>query len=109
MILKEEKLDYIICGGGASGLLLLKALNQDAYFSDKKILLIESNPKNSNDRTWSFWEESKGSFDGLLTKKWDEALFIGPNNKHVFGLAPTNIRCSALLLFMKNTSQKKQT
>lgn len=111
MILKEEKLDYIICGGGASGLLLLKALNQDAYFSDKKILLIERNPKNSNDRTWSFWEESKGSFDGLLTKKWDEALFIGPDNKHVFGLAPYQykmLRSASFYekYFPKNTNVK---
>jgi len=107
VILKEEKLDYIICGGGASGLLLLKALNQDAYFSDKKILLIESNPKNSNDRTWSFWEESKGSFDGLLTKKWDEALFIGPNNKHVFGLAPYQYKMLRSASFYEKYFPKK--
>lgn len=88
MTVIKEKLDYIICGGGASGLLLLKALKEDSYFSEKKILLIEKNLKNSNDRTWSFWEKSGGDFDELLAAKWDQATFIGPENKQAFCLEP---------------------
>ena len=81
MSVEKEKLDYIICGGGASGLLLLQALTQDSFFSNKKILLIEREFKKSNDRTWSFWEEPNGDFDDLLYKKWNEANFVGPKNK----------------------------
>ena len=34
-----EKYDYIICGGGASGLLLSNAFIKDKFFNDKKILI----------------------------------------------------------------------
>ena len=43
--------DYIICGGGASGLLLAQQLIADPFFSDKDILLIEKEIKIQNDRT----------------------------------------------------------
>lgn len=52
--MKKQVFDYIICGGGASGLLLVNALLEDRYFDNKRILLIERETKNSNDRTWCF-------------------------------------------------------
>jgi L-2-hydroxyglutarate oxidase LhgO len=33
--------DYIICGGGASGLSIAGGLSLDQYFSNKKILIID--------------------------------------------------------------------
>lgn len=35
------KFDYIICGGGASGLSIASGLSLDQYFSNKKILIID--------------------------------------------------------------------
>jgi len=67
--MKETSFDFIICGGGASGLLLLDALRKDSFFDDYRILLLEKEIKNSNDRTWCFWETPQGPFDELLTKK----------------------------------------
>ena len=107
MNVKKEKLDYIICGGGASGLLLLNALTEDAFFSKKKILLIEKELKNSNDRTWSFWESSEGNFDDLLSKRWSEASFIGPKNKKVFTIAPYHYKMLRSASFYKKYSPKK--
>ena len=43
-------------------------------FNDKTVLLIDENPKKINDRTWCFWDE-KQSFDEIVSKKWDVALF----------------------------------
>ena len=43
-------------------------------FNDKTILLIDENPKKTNDRTWCFWDE-KQSFDEIVSKKWNVALF----------------------------------
>ena len=37
----KKSFDYIICGAGASGLLLANAMIEDKFFRDKKILLIE--------------------------------------------------------------------
>ena len=107
MNVKEEKLDYIICGGGASGLLLLQALTQDTFFSNKKILLIEKEIKNSNDRTWSFWEQSKGSFDDLIIKKWNYASFVGPDFKRNFSLTPYHYKMLRSASFYKKYSPEK--
>ena len=65
--------DYIICGAGASGLILASSMLDDKYFSNKKILLIEKENKNLNDRTWSFWEGKNGKFDDLT----DACEFFG--------------------------------
>lgn len=69
--------DYIIVGGGASGLLLADALGTDPFFKDKQILLLEKNPDKGNDRTWCFWESGPGRFDALLHRQWDHILFKG--------------------------------
>ncbi len=86
--MKETIFDFIICGGGASGLLLLKALREDSFFDHHSILLIEKEIKNTNDRTWSFWESPKGTFDSLLTKKWSRAGFTDATQKLNFDLNP---------------------
>ena len=40
-MISNNKYDYIICGGGASGLLLSNALISDSFFDNKKILIAE--------------------------------------------------------------------
>tara|TARA_B100001996_G_scaffold115024_1_gene87037 strand:+ start:1265 stop:2422 length:1158 start_codon:yes stop_codon:yes gene_type:complete len=80
--------DYIICGAGASGLILASSIINDKYFSNKKILLIEKENKNLNDRTWSFWEEKNGKFDDLVSKSWSIAQFKSPNTNLKFNLDP---------------------
>ena len=58
--MKQNYFDFIICGAGASGLLLLKAIREDSFFNEKSILIIEKEIKNVNDRTWSYWESPNG-------------------------------------------------
>ncbi len=69
--------DYIIIGAGASGLLLADALGRDDFFASKSILLLERDRKQKNDRTWCFWEEGNGAFDGILFKTWPKIHFTG--------------------------------
>ena len=99
--MKEAKFDFIICGGGAAGLLLLKAMQEDTFFSEKKILLIEKELKNSNDRTWSFWEKRQGNFDDLIFQKWDEAGFISSEKSQYFKLAPYQYKMLRSAAFYK--------
>ncbi len=80
--------DYIICGAGASGLILASSMLDDKYFSNKNILLIEKENKNLNDRTWSFWEEKNGNFDNLVSKSWSYAKFKSFNTNLEFNLDP---------------------
>lgn len=73
---KNEIYDYAIIGAGAAGLQLALALSDDAFFREKRILLLEAGEKNRNDRTWSFWEKGNGKFDDVVYRKWEQAAFI---------------------------------
>jgi len=70
------KYDYIFAGVGLASLLILQEMMQSNLLRDKNVLLLEPNDKNSNDRTWCFWEQDKGEWDDLITKKWNSALFV---------------------------------
>ena len=70
--------DYIIIGGGASGLLLADALGSDPFFRDKRIAVFEKESQKGNDRTWCFWEPGLGKFDDILFKRWSTLRFRGP-------------------------------
>lgn len=80
--------DYIIIGGGASGLLLADALGKDLAFANRKILVLESASKTKNDRTWCFWEEGQGQFEELLDKSWSSVHFGGKNLDIKTSIAP---------------------
>ena len=79
--------DYIIAGGGASGLSLAYHLNQ-AGLNDKRILLVERAPKTQNDRTWCFWEAGENTFESILYRTWDRLAFYGDGFERVFEIAP---------------------
>ncbi len=67
--------DYIILGAGLAGLMLAKSLVSDPYFQDKRILLLDKDKKNTNDRTWCFWSTSTTGWDAIISKKWKRILF----------------------------------
>lgn len=56
-------------------------------FEDKTILLIDSDAKKTNDRTWCFWDENR-LFDAVVSKKWNAALFADKNFKRELNLNP---------------------
>ena len=84
--MNNKYFDYIICGGGASGILLLKALRQDNYFEDQTILIVDKELKSGNDRTWCYWEKPVGEFDSILSQKWDRAQFSSDTHTSEFDL-----------------------
>lgn len=88
VIERKKTYDYIICGGGASGLLLAQKLATDSFFKDRKIALIEKGTKNQNDRTWCFWENSSGDFDHLLHTQWRDGYFGSAQFTSEFSLQP---------------------
>lgn len=78
---------YIFTGNGLSALLTLFEMIQSGQFSDKKILLIDSDSKNKNDRTWCFWD-SENLFDETITKKWQKAWFKNKDFTNQLNLNP---------------------
>ena len=67
--------DYIFTGGGLAGLSLIMHILEVPALSGKRILLIDQDTKQLNDRTWCFWERGSGFFDGLLYRSWSKAWF----------------------------------
>ncbi len=80
--------DYIIIGAGAAGLMLADAMAKDDFFKHKSILLLDKNAKQTNDRTWCFWEKGDGQFDNILSKKWNHIYFGGKQFSKRFAIAP---------------------
>ena len=66
--------NYIFTGAGLSALMTIYEMILSEKFTDKSILLIDENPKKTNDRTWCFWDNST-LFDQIISKKWNSALF----------------------------------
>ena len=78
--------DYIITGSGASGLMLAYRMANDSFFDNSSILIIDKEKKNSDDRTWCFWENGEGEWDELLHKSWDKILFESNTYKNTIPL-----------------------
>ncbi|MBC2838430.1 lycopene cyclase family protein [Robiginitalea sp. SC105] len=80
--------DFIIIGGGASGLLLADAMGRDPWFSGRRIVLFEKERQKGNDRTWCFWESGPGRFDELIASRWDTIRFRGPGLDQQVSILP---------------------
>ena len=80
--------DYIIAGAGCAGLSLAVHLVQSGQFSDKKILLVDRDSKQQNDRTWCFWEKEPGLFEELVYCQWEKAWFHSNGFSKLMDLAP---------------------
>lgn len=75
-----KKYDYIICGGGMSGLSMAYYLI-NSTLKNNKILIIEPEEKNKNDRTWAFWENSINPFQSIVYKTWNAVNFYNTSGE----------------------------
>ncbi len=69
-----KRYDYIIAGAGLAGLMLALEMSKSSL-KNKKVLLVDKDPKNTNDRTWCFWADEQFELDKLVYKKWDKIRF----------------------------------
>ena len=67
--------NYIFAGSGLASLMTVYRMVQSGRFEDKSILLIDTDTKQANDRTWCFWQKGKGYWDAIVHKQWDTAVF----------------------------------
>ncbi len=67
--------DYIFTGSGLAALMTVYNMVLSRKFSDKTILLIDKDVKQTSDKTWCFWDEPDSRFDSVISKKWKSALF----------------------------------
>ncbi|RED24840.1 lycopene beta-cyclase [Flavobacterium cutihirudinis] len=80
--------DYIFTGAGLASLMTVYKMVLSGKFSDKSILLLDKDSKKTNDRTWSFWEKEESTWNSIISKKWDSALFANENFKRDLELEP---------------------
>ena len=80
--------DYIITGAGLAGLSLLMRMMQHPFFDTAQILVIDAAQKNTNDRTWCFWEKESDIFEPIVIKKWNHVSFIAPSYTNELNLSP---------------------
>lgn len=80
--------DYLIAGGGAAGLSLAYHISQEPRLAGQRVLLIEPDAKDQNDRTWSFWADTDAPmlFDGIVAHEWPRLAFRSPGFEQVFEL-----------------------
>ena len=83
-----RKYDYIFAGTGLSALMTVYQMVLSKKFSDKKILLLDSDAKKTNDRTWCFWENPNGDYENLVSKKWNTAVFSNEKYSRDLDLHP---------------------
>lgn len=73
---KPSHFDYIIIGNGLAGLQLALKLASDTHFDNKTIALIDPSKKNTNDKTWSFWETQPSQWNHIIHKTWKKAAIL---------------------------------
>lgn len=73
---QSSEFDFIIAGGGLSGLSFLYEILSKSSFSDKRILIIDSERRHLNDRTWSFWERPEYNIPTIPSKQWKYGKLI---------------------------------
>lgn len=69
-----ESFDYIIAGGGCAGLSLAYHLTREGL-GNRSILIIDREVKQTNDRTWCFWNKTGGDFQELIHRQWPQLAF----------------------------------
>jgi lycopene beta-cyclase len=79
--------NYIFTGTGLAALLTVYEMILSNKIEDKTILLIDSDAKKTNDRTWCFWDDSN-RLEEIISKKWDETLFADENFRKKLDIQP---------------------
>ncbi|WP_026978963.1 lycopene cyclase family protein [Flavobacterium tegetincola] len=83
-----KKYTFIFAGAGLSSLMTVYEMIQSGLFSEQQLLLIDIDPKKTNDRTWSFWEKVSGEFDAIVTQKYESAFFKSQKYSRKLALQP---------------------
>ena len=84
--------DYLIVGGGASGLSLACHLAQEPRLADKRVLIVEPDPHKPDDRAWRYWAAGPTPFEAVEGHSWPRLVVRAPGYEQVLTLAPYRYR-----------------
>lgn len=103
--MNQSNYDYIIAGAGAAGLSLLCYLLAKEKLGKKSILLIDSDLKQTNDRTWCFWQEGQGPFESCVKSQWDKLMFHSPDFSKQVDIGPYKYKMLTSIAFYDHCFQ----
>ena len=102
----NSKFDYIIVGGGLSGLHLSYCFLNDKYFKDYSILIIDKGNPKKQDNYFSFWESGAGNWDTILKNKWDKGDFFSSKGKVEMDFSDYNYKTLSSYKFKEHVKKK---
>jgi len=102
----SSKFDFIIVGGGLSGLHLSYCFLNDIYFKDYSFLIIDKEKSNKEDNFFSFWEAGNGKWDKILKQRWNKADFYSSNEKVVMDFSEYNYKTLSSSKFEEYVKRK---
>jgi lycopene beta-cyclase len=82
-----ELYDFIIAGGGASGLSLAFHLARSPL-RGSSILIVDRAPQGHEHRTWCFWTDRPTPFDAIVSRSWNRLLVATDRTLQIRGLGP---------------------
>lgn len=79
----HQKFDFIIAGGGASGLWLAIEMLQNKLLESRSLCIVEQDPEKQNDRTWCFWTQLPlpAFLKPLVSQSWITSVAEGRYQK----------------------------
>ena len=84
MVKKEKnKYDYVVLGGGCSGLSLAYHLNISGKLNNKTLCIVENRDSYQRDKTWSFWDFGYNPFEDCVIKKWNLFKISNPSSSTI--------------------------
>ena len=96
--------DFIVTGAGAAGRSFVYQLLQSSL-RDCRVLLIDREIKDKDDRTWSFWEDSPGLFDEIVHHRWGKLWFHSDSLSREMDIAPFEYKMILAADFYRFTDQ----
>ena len=84
--------DYLIVGGGASGLSLAYHIAQEPRLAGQRVLLVEPDTAKADDRTWRYWAAGETPFAAVEAHRWERLLIRTPGFEKVLHLDPYRYR-----------------
>ena len=79
-----KEFNYVIIGGGCSGLSLAYELEIHKKLENKTLAIVEPRNEYKRDKTWSFWKVISHNFDDCVKKSWNNfSVKTAQNSKNV--------------------------
>ncbi|MFN4006237.1 MAG: lycopene cyclase family protein [Chitinophagaceae bacterium] len=101
--------DYIFTGAGCAAFSVVLRILQMPSLQQKRILLIDKDAKQSNDRTWCFWEQSNGFFQNIVYRQYQYIHFRSSSFSSKFNIAPYQYKMIRGIDFYNNALRQIQT